>query len=59
MARLDELLARADEAAQRIKAQQAERQASSDYAARIQRQAQAGSGAGRQAEARDQAEIEM
>ena len=58
-ARLDELLARADQAAQRIAAQQAERQASSEYAARIEREAQAQPEAGQQAEARDGAEIEM
>jgi hypothetical protein len=58
-ARLDELLARADQAARRLAAQQAERQASSEYAARIEREAQAQPEAGRQAEARDQAEIEM
>ena len=58
-ARLDELLAQADEAAQRVRAQQAERQASSGYAERMERDAQAGSEAGRQAEALDQAEIEM
>ena len=58
-ARLDELLARADQAAQRIAAQQAERQASSEYAARIEREAQAQPEADQQAEARDGAEIEM
>ena len=58
-ARLDELLARAGQAAQRLTAQQAERQASSQYAARIQREAQAEPEAGHQAEARDQAEIEL
>ena len=58
-ARLDELLVRAGQAAQRIAAQQAERQASSEYAARIERQAQAQPDAGRHAEAQDQAEIEM
>ncbi len=58
-ARLDELLARAGQAAQRIAAQQAERQASSEYAARIERETQAQAEAASQAEARDQAEIEM
>ncbi len=58
-AQLDELLARADQAAQRVAAQQAERQVSGEYAARIEREAQAQPEAGRQAEARDQAEIEM
>lgn len=56
---LDELLARADQAARRRAAQQAERQASSEYAARIEREAQAQPEAGRQAESRDEAEIEM
>ena len=37
-ARLKELLAKADEAAQRIAAQETERQASSEYAARIERE---------------------
>jgi hypothetical protein len=58
-ARLDELLARADQAARHLAAQQAERQASSEFAARIEREAQAQPEAGRQAETRDQAEIEM
>jgi hypothetical protein len=58
-ARLNELLVRADQAAQRIAAQQAERQASSEYAALIERQAQAQPEAGRYAEAQDQAEIEI
>ena len=48
-ARLDELLARADQAARHLAAQQAERQASSEYAARIEREAQAQPEAGRQA----------
>jgi transposase-like protein len=38
-ARLDELLARADQATQRIAAQQGERQAGSDYAARMELEA--------------------
>jgi hypothetical protein len=58
-ARLAKLLARADQAAQRIAAQQAERQASGEYAARLERQAQAQSEAEQQAEAREGAEIEM
>ena len=58
-ARLDELLARADQAAQRIAAQQAERQASGEYAARLEREAQAQPEADQQAEAREGAEIEM
>jgi len=57
--RLDELLARADQAAQRIAAQQAERQASSEYAARMELQAQTQSEAGQQAEARDEVELEL
>ena len=58
-ARLDELLARADQAAQRIAAQQAERQASSEYAARMELEAQTQAEAGQQAEARDEAELEL
>jgi hypothetical protein len=58
-ARLDELLARADHAAQRLMARQAERQASSEYAARIERQARTEHQAGHQAEAREGIEIEM
>ena len=58
-ARLDELLARADQAAQRIAAQQAERHASSEYAARIELEAQIQAEAGQQAEARDEAELEL
>jgi hypothetical protein len=54
-ARLDKLLTRADQAAQRIAAQQAERHASSEYAARIELQTQAG----QQAEARDDLELEL
>jgi hypothetical protein len=58
-ARLDELLARADQAARRIAAQQAERQASSDYAARIEREAEPQPQAGQQAEARDDVELQL
>jgi hypothetical protein len=58
-ARLDELLARAARAAQRIAAQQAERQASSGYAARMERQAQTHAEAGQQAETRDDIELEL
>ena len=58
-ARLDELLARADQAAQRVAIQEAGRQASSQYAARIEREAQAEPEAQQQAEARDGAEIEL
>ena len=57
-ARLDDLLTRADRAAQRVAARQTERQAGSEYAARIEREAQAEPEAGQQAEARDGAEIE-
>jgi hypothetical protein len=58
-ARLDELLARADQAAWRIAAEQAERHASSEYAARIEREAQPQAEAGQQAEARDDVELEL
>jgi hypothetical protein len=58
-ARLDELLARADQAAQRIAAQQAERRAGSEYAARMELEAQAQAEAGQQAEARDEVELEL
>jgi hypothetical protein len=58
-ARLYELLARADQAAQRIAAQQAERRASSEYAVRMGLDAQTRAGAGRQAEARDDVELEL
>ena len=61
VARLDELLARAGRAAQRIAAQQAEQQASSQYAARLELEAQTQTQAeaGQQAEARDEAELEL
>jgi len=49
-ARLDELQARADEAARRIDAQRAELDASSEHAARSQREAQAGPQADQQVE---------
>jgi hypothetical protein len=58
-ARLDELLARADQAAQRIAAERAERQASSDYAARMELQAQTQAEAHSQAEAQDEVELEL
>jgi len=58
-ARLDKLLARTQQAAQRVAAEQADRQASSEYAARIEREAQTGPEAHQQAEARDEAELEM
>jgi hypothetical protein len=55
--RLDELLARAAKAAQRIAAQQAERQASSDYAAWMELEAQAQAEARQQPETRDEVEL--
>jgi hypothetical protein len=58
-ARLDELLTRGDQAAQRFAAQQAKRQASSDYAARMKLEAQTQAEAGHQAEARDELELEL
>jgi len=57
--RLENLLARAARAAQRVTTQQAERQGSSDYAARSERDAQAGPETVRHAEARDEPEIEL
>jgi hypothetical protein len=56
-AQLDELLARADQAARRIAADQAERRASSQYATRMELEAQ--TQAGQQAEARDDVELEF
>ena len=56
-ARLAELLARADQAAQRIAVQKAERQAGSQYAARMELEAQAG--AGQEPEAREELELEL
>ena len=58
-ARLDGLLARANQATQRLAAQRAERQASHAYAVRIERQAQAQSEAEQEAEASEEAEIEI
>jgi hypothetical protein len=58
-ARLVELLARADQAARRIAAEQAERQASSDYAARTELEAQTQAEAGHQIEAQDEVELEL
>ena len=58
-ARLEELLARAGQAAQSAAAREAQRQASSEYAARIEREAQAAPQAQHQAEVPDQAEIEL
>ena len=56
-ARLDELLARADHAARRIAARQAEWHASSDYAILMELEAQTQAEAGQQAEARDELEL--
>ena len=58
-ARLDELQARADEVARRIDAQRAEFIASSEHAARIQREAQAEPGTDRQAETPHDMELEL
>jgi hypothetical protein len=58
-ARLDELQARAGNAAARIEAQQAELEASSQYTARLQREAQAEPQADRQAEAPHEIEMEL
>ena len=58
-ARLDELLARADQAAHRITADKAKRQASSEYAARLDREAQAEPETEQQAETRDGFEMEL
>ena len=58
-ARLDELQARADEAARRIDAQRAELEASSEHTARIEREAQAGPEADWQAETSYEMDIEL
>ena len=58
-ARLDQLLALGGDTAQRLTAHRAKRQASSEYAARLERQAQAEPEAGHQAEAGEGFEIEM
>jgi hypothetical protein len=58
-ARLGGLLARADQAAQRIAVQRAERHASSDYAARMELEAQTQGEPENQARARDEAELEL
>ena len=58
-ARLDELQARADEAARRIGAQRAELDASSEHTARIEREAQAELEADRQTEAAYDMEMEL
>ncbi len=58
-ARLNELQARADQAARRIDAQQAELDSSGEYTARIERETQASLEAGRQAELPYEMEIEL
>ena len=58
-AQLDELLARANQAVQRITAQHAERHASSEYAARIEQETQIHLEAGQQADARTELELEL
>ena len=58
-ARLDELQARADDAAARVKAQRAELDASSEYTARMEREAHAEPEADWQAEAPDEIEMEL
>ena len=58
-ARLDELQARADEAARRIDAQRAELDASSEHTARMEREAQAEPEADRQAETPYEMEMEL
>jgi hypothetical protein len=56
---LDELLAKAGQAAQRIAAQRADRQASSDYAARMELEAQTQAEAGQEAETQNEVELEL
>ena len=56
---LDELLARADQAAQRIAAQQAQRRASSEYATRMELEVQTQAEAGQQAQAQNEVELEL
>jgi hypothetical protein len=58
-ARLEELLARADQAAHRITAHRAEQQASREYSARLEREARSGPEAEQQAETRDGFEMEL
>jgi hypothetical protein len=58
-ARFDELMAKADRAAQRIAAQQAERRAGSEYAARMELEAQIQAEASQQAQARVELELEL
>lgn len=58
-ARLDELLAQVGEAAQRVAAENAGRQARAEYAVRVEREAQAEPELAWQAEAPGEAEIEL
>ncbi len=58
-ARLDELLGYAVEAAERLTAENADREARAEYAARIEREAQAEPELALQAQPSDQAEIEL
>jgi len=58
-ARPDELLAQVSEAAQRVAAESAGRQARAEYAVRVEREVQAEPGLALQAEAPDEAEIEL
>ena len=58
-ARLEELLMRADYAAQRLAAQQARREGNGEYATRLRREAHAHREAEKQAKAREEAEFEM
>jgi hypothetical protein len=57
--RLEELLARADHAAQRLAAQQAGQEGGSEYATRLEREAEDHREAEQQVEAREEAELEM
>ena len=58
-ARLDELLARADQAARRIAEQRADRYTGGEYSARLEIEAQAQAEVGQQAQSRDEAELEL
>lgn len=58
-ARLDQLLAQATEAAQRLAAENADREARAEYAARLEREASAEPEHAAQAEASYEAEIEL
>jgi hypothetical protein len=57
--RLVELLARANQAAQRIEARQAERRASSQYVAWMELEAQTQTEAGQHAQTRNEVELEL